>query len=133
MIVHLVDNISYARELFIEHKRIENLGEHVIEKSVLDTILSLLCTGYVPEDVNVNFNDKSIAELEFPKVNIGLSYYLYGRNLASYVLVKNFKIKIKEEKIIISNINVSSLLKLISSGTQYNNISCKGNNYVLSY
>jgi hypothetical protein len=133
-----IDNVSYAKEIFIKNKRIEKLGEHVIKKDTLETIIGLMCVGFIPElssmKIEHNEFDELIAEITIPAIDNLISFKMnYENKLSSYVILKDIKFKSYKENVKISNINIRKILMVLSSGTFYSDIDKEGDEYRLTY
>jgi hypothetical protein len=135
---YTIDNVSYAREIFLENRQIRNVGEHVIKKDALETILGLICVGTIPElasmKIEYNKSNEPVAEIIIPAMDDLLFYKLiYEKKLSSYAILKNIKFKKINGKIKISNIDICKILMILSSGTCYSNIDDEGDDFRLSY
>jgi len=134
----LIDNVSYAKETFLESRRIKTFGEFVIEKDALKTVVGLICTGSIPETITMKIEHNNlsepVAEVIVPDTNeLIFCRKSYERKLSSYVFLKNFKFKSIKEGIKISNINISEILNLFSPDVCYSDIIEEGDEYRLIY
>ena len=134
MIGHSIDNISYARDLFSEKRHTSRtVGEHVIEKDALDTILGLICLGFIPETISVEtYDNDSKVQILVPKCKkFILNAIVYERRLASYPILKDFKFRTLKNDIKVYNIDIVSILKILSSGTTYKSVTKSDNDYIM--
>ena len=115
----VIDNVSYARDLFVEKRIFRRVGEYVIERETMDTILGLFLTGDIPEDITVTLDDNKCFNVILPTSMQTAKKFI---RLRTFSFLKAYKYKISRGKVFITNINAYAIIKFLSAGTEYKDI-----------